>query len=136
MYLHPCVSVYTDERVADAGPPHTLPRASSVRARARARAIWRPRIRADTCERVPSAWTVCGFGAQVFKMTAFNANIGAWNTARVSNMVSVCTAFLAQLRATTGGSHSAGLPCGKGRCARPYRRGARARVCADVWARP
>jgi surface protein len=46
--------------------------------------------RASPC---PSAWTACGFGAQAFKSaSAFNANIGAWNTASVSNMGSVCAA--------------------------------------------
>ncbi len=38
----------------------TRPRAASVRARVCACAIGRPRIRADTCERVPSAWTAVG----------------------------------------------------------------------------
>jgi hypothetical protein len=46
------------------------------------------------CEPCPSAWTACGLGAQAFRSAAaFNANIGAWNTASVSNMVSVCAAF-------------------------------------------
>ena len=46
--------------------------------------------RASPC---PSAWTACGFGAQAFySASAFNANIGAWNTARVANMYSVCAA--------------------------------------------
>ncbi len=34
------------------------------------------------------------FGSQVFKLaSAFNANIGAWNTARVTNMDWVCFAY-------------------------------------------
>ncbi len=46
--------------------------------------------RASLC---PSAWTTCGFGAQAFNSaSAFNANIGAWNTASVSNMAYVCAA--------------------------------------------
>jgi surface protein len=46
--------------------------------------------RASPC---PSAWTACGLGAQAFgSASAFNANIGAWNTASVSNMASVGTA--------------------------------------------
>jgi surface protein len=41
----------------------------------------------------PSAWTACGFGAQAFAYaSAFNANIGAWNTASVSDMAFVCAA--------------------------------------------
>jgi surface protein len=46
--------------------------------------------RASPC---PSASTACGFGAQAFYYaSAFNANIGAWNTASVSNMELVCAA--------------------------------------------
>ncbi len=82
MYLHPCASGYTDERIADA--------CARVRLGAHA-------VRADTCERFPSAWTASGFGAQAFNMaSAFNADIGAWNTASVSNMCLVCVAFLAR----------------------------------------
>jgi hypothetical protein len=41
----------------------------------------------------PSAWTACGFGAQVFYDSLwFNANIGAWNTARVTDLFQVCAA--------------------------------------------
>jgi hypothetical protein len=46
--------------------------------------------RASPC---PSAWTVCGFGAQAFhQASAFNANIGAWNTAAVPTLYQVCAA--------------------------------------------
>jgi hypothetical protein len=45
------------------------------------------------CEPFPSACTACGLGAQAFRSAAaFNANIGAWNTALVSNMQGVCAA--------------------------------------------
>jgi hypothetical protein len=45
------------------------------------------------CEPCPSAWTACGLGAQAFRSAAaFNANIGAWNTASVSNLYEVCAA--------------------------------------------
>jgi hypothetical protein len=85
--------------------------------------------RASPC---PSASTACGFGAQAFYITfAFNANIGAWNTARVTDLFAVCAAFSARRRATAGGTRSAGRRCGAGRCARRNRRC----VCADVWAR-
>jgi hypothetical protein len=41
----------------------------------------------------PSAWTACGFGAQAFtSASTFNANIGAWNTARVTSLSRVCAA--------------------------------------------
>jgi surface protein len=53
--------------------------------------------RASPC---PSAWNACGFGTQAFySASAFNANIGAWNTASVSNMASVCAACSARRRA-------------------------------------
>jgi hypothetical protein len=40
-----------------------------------------------------TVWTACGFGAQAFNSaSAFNANIGAWNTASVYNMQGVCAA--------------------------------------------
>jgi hypothetical protein len=46
--------------------------------------------RANPC---PSAWTACGFGAQAFNLAkAFNANIGAWNTAAVTTLYAVCAA--------------------------------------------
>ena len=41
----------------------------------------------------PSAWTGCGFGAQAFRSaSAFNADIGAWNTVSVISLSSVCAA--------------------------------------------
>jgi hypothetical protein len=46
--------------------------------------------RASPC---PSAWTACGFGAQAFgSASAFNANIGGWNTAAVTTLSGVCAA--------------------------------------------
>ncbi len=75
-------------------------------------------------------------GAQAFHSAkVFNANIGAWNTARVTTLNQVCAASSARRRATAGGTRSAGVRCGAGRCARRRRRCARACVCADVWAR-
>ena len=68
-----------------------------VRVRARACAIGRARIRADTCERLPAGVDRGWLGAQAFwSASAFNANIGAWNTASVSNMAQVCAAFSAR----------------------------------------
>ncbi len=112
-------------------------RAHVLRACARARAIWRPRIRADTYERVPSAWTACGFGAQAFqRASAFNAKIGAWNTASVTSLSYVFAAFPARAarqckRDALGGVVDAAraVVCGG------YRRCALTRVCADVLAR-
>jgi hypothetical protein len=46
------------------------------------------------CEPCPSASTACGFGAQAFESaSAFNADIGAWNTGAVLSLTGVCAAF-------------------------------------------
>ena len=84
----------------------TRPTCASVRARVRVRsgarasaptrasAIGRPHIRADTCERVPVGVDRGWLGAQAFQSaSAFNANIGAWNTAAVTTLQWVCAAF-------------------------------------------
>ena len=95
MYLiYIYVYVYCCERQAWA-----CTRAARVRpcARARACAIGRARIRADTCERLPAGVDRGWLGAQAFyAASAFNANIGAWNTASVSTMAYVCAAFSAR----------------------------------------
>jgi hypothetical protein len=72
-----------------------------------------------------------GFGVQAFgSAKAFNANIGAWNTAAVTTLNAVCAA------PGPGGAHalrrtrSAGLRCGAAGCARRHRRCARG--CAHV----
>ena len=95
-----------------------------------------PRHRASPC---PSASTACGFGAQAFySASAFNANIGAWNTARVTTLSSVCAA-----RGPAARSMADALGRGFG-AARPFVRGgpadARARahtcrhsLCAGPW---
>jgi hypothetical protein len=85
--------------------------------------------RASPC---PSASTACGCGAQAFQSASvFNANIGAWNTASVVSLYSVCAAFPARRRALWQ-TRSAGLRCGAARCVRRHRRCARA--CAHVQA--
>ena len=89
-----CVCVYCCERQVWA-----CTRAARVRpyARARACAIARPRIHAEPCERLPAGVDRGWLGAQAFhRASAFNANIGAWNTASVSNMALVCAAFSAR----------------------------------------
>ncbi len=69
------------------------------------------------------------FGSQAFReASAFNANIGAWNTASVSNMQSVCAALSARAARQRGGMRTAGRRCGAGRGV-PRRRRC-ARVCA------
>ena len=84
----------------------------------------------------PSGSTACGFGAQAFhSASAFNANIGAWNTASVSNMASVCAAR------GPGGAHYGGRARPGFDAARPVVRGstadalARAHTCRHSLAR-
>jgi hypothetical protein len=93
--------------------------------------FWRTRIRAEPCEPVPSARTACGFGAQAFHdASAFNANIGAWNIARVTSLNSVCAAFPARRRATREGRARRVFGA-----ARAVVRGGTADACARVCAR-
>jgi hypothetical protein len=94
--MHACIYIHAHLATPTNGSPMRARRAHVLRPCARmcACALWRPRIRADTCERVPSASTAGGLGSQAFGgASAFNANIGAWNTARVTTLSEVCAAF-------------------------------------------
>ena len=80
------VYVYCCERQAWA-----CTRAARVRpcARARACAIGRARIRADTCERLPAGVDRGWLGAQAFtSASAFNQNLAAWTVVRVTSLTS------------------------------------------------
>ncbi len=47
----------------------------------------------QVCEDFPSVWSAVRFGSQAFySAISFNANIGAWNTARVTDLYAVCAA--------------------------------------------
>ena len=129
------INIYADERIADAGPPHTRARVLRPSARARARAIGRPRIRADACERLPAGVDRGWLGAQAFRSAAaFNANIGAWNTARVTTLSYVCAALSGPGGAPPqAGRARRGRRCGAGRRAR--RDGRCARACAQTCGR-
>ncbi len=84
---------YMEDRITDACAHRRRAHVLRACARACGCAFGRARIRAEPCEPFPSAWTACGFGAQAFSFTrAFNANIGAWNTASVTSLESVCAA--------------------------------------------
>ena len=101
-----------------------------ARARACACAFGCPGIRAEPCEPFPSAWIACGFGAQAFYgASAFNANIGAWNTASVTTLEAVCAAF------RPGGAQYGGRARPGFDAARPVVRGgtADARACAHTY---
>ena len=63
----------------------------------------RTRIRAIKCELFPIGVDRVRFGSQAFtSASAFNVDIGAWNTARVTTLYQVCAA-LGLRRATTAG---------------------------------
>jgi hypothetical protein len=72
--MHACIYIHGRLATRTNGSPmrarRTHARAHVLRpcARACARAIGRPRIRADTCERVPSAWTAGGSVLRRLKM--------------------------------------------------------------------
>jgi hypothetical protein len=69
------------------------------------------------------------FGSQVFFFaSAFNANIGDWNTAAVTTLDSVCAAF--GRRHATAADALGRCSIRRGRCARRHRRCARAHECA------
>jgi hypothetical protein len=95
-------------------------------------------LKPETLNRAsPYPWTACGFGAQAFyKASAFNANIGAWNTASITTLASVCAAPGPAAR-TMAGRARPGLRCG----VRPVVRGgtadarARAHTCRPSLAR-
>jgi surface protein len=121
--LHVCMDMYV------------YIRAASVRARVCvcdwARTHPRRRMRARSVG-VDRGW----LGSQAFNgASAFNADIGAWNTASVTSLGNVCAALSARRRGSASGTRSAGVRCGAGRCARRRRRCALACVRADVSAR-
>jgi hypothetical protein len=104
-----------------------------VRARACACAIGRPRIRADTCEPVPSVWTAGGSARRRSRRRRRSTRTSARGTPRVSPTCPMYEPpFRHGRRATAGGTRSAGLRCGAGRCARRDRRCARACLCAQT----
>jgi hypothetical protein len=126
MYLYPCAAGYTDERIADAGPPHT--RAHVLRPSAR--------IRADTCERFPSASTAGGSARRRSTMRGRSTRTSACGTPpRSPRWIRYAPPFPAGRRATAAGCARRGRRCGAGRGARQDHRCALACVCADVWAR-
>jgi surface protein len=77
-------------------------------------------------------------GSQAFGFqgaSAFNADIGAWNTARVSNMLGVCAAFPAWAARLCKRDALGGCSMWRGPLCAAATADALARVCADVWAR-
>ncbi len=92
VYTHP--ALYADRRTR---VPLRRTCATYAPRRACGRALvcvrGRARIRADACEHFPPPPSVALIGSQAFyEASAFNANIGKWNTARVTTMSDVCAA--------------------------------------------
>jgi hypothetical protein len=102
---------------------------ADVHVRAGACAYGRPRIRAANVRARSVGVDRVRLGSQAFNMaSAFNANIGVWNTAAVTSMAYVCAAF-GRRRATASVPDALGRSSmRRGRCARRHRRCARARV--------
>jgi hypothetical protein len=122
----------TDRRCGPAAHARTC----CVRARARACAIGRPRNRADTCERVPSASTA------VARLAGVQLGVGVQRQhRRVEHRVGHHVVLGMRRHFGPGGAPPRvgrarpGRRCGAGRCARRRHRCARVCVCADVWAR-
>jgi hypothetical protein len=124
MYLHPCASGYPDERIAEAGPPHTCVH------------VLRPCARACAWDWAPThprrhtlaARTACGSARRRSTSCRCSTRTSARGTPpQCQSWPMYVPPFRPGRRATAGGRRSAG------RCARRRRRCARARVCADVW---
>ncbi len=82
---------------------------ATVRACVRASGVGRPRIRAELSERLPSALDRVWLGSQAFGgASAFNANIGVWNTARVTDLTRVCVASGPAARTAARTAHCGG----------------------------
>ncbi len=138
---HACIYIHARLATPMNGSPMRARRTHAptccVRARAHvcACAIGRPRIRADTCERHPSASTACG--------SAHRRSIGRRRSTQTSARgtppqcrisTRYAPPFSGPAARDCGGTRSAGRRCSAGRCAQRHRRCAHARVCANVWA--
>ncbi len=137
--MHACLYIHARLATPTNGSPmrsrRTHARTCCVRARACACAFGRPRIRTDSCERVPSAWTAGGSARRRSSRRRRSTPTSARGTLpRSPRCPWYAPPFRPGRRATAGGTRSAGRRCGAGRCARRDRRRC-ARVCADVWAR-
>ena len=86
----PCAPIVVRAYRRGGHAPRTR-RSVSAYARALVCVLVRARIRADAFEHFPPPPSFALIGAQAFASArAFNANIGAWNTARVTTLSNVC----------------------------------------------
>ncbi len=88
-------TLYVEDRITDLCVHHRRAHVSAdVRVRAGACAYGRPRICAANVRACSVGVDRMWLGSQAFNMaSAFNANIGAWNSAAVTSMAYVCAAF-------------------------------------------
>ncbi len=113
-------------RIADACVPTVTPMCASVFACAFRFA--RTRIRAANVQALSIGVDRVRFGSQVFSgAVAFNANIGAWNTASVTTLSGVCAAFGRRREPAAGALGRSPMRRGRGAPAAPPMR---ARACA------
>jgi hypothetical protein len=142
LYIHyPCICICENRPTLCMRAPVCDGDGSAVCARVGGRVLRaRPKTRnPKPCEPCPSAWTACGFGAQAFTWaSAFNANIGAWNTASVTTLSSVCAAFPARAARHRGRDALGGASpiCARTSCVCAQTCGhARASPCVGIAAR-
>ncbi len=135
MHLHPCASGYTDEPIADAGPPHT--RAHVLRPCARVRGRSGAHPSAPTHASVfPSAWTAGGSARRRSPMRRRSTRTSHRGTPPRSPR---CPMYAPPFRARAARHRRRDALGGVVDAARAVVRGgdrrcALARVCADVWA--
>ena len=113
------------------------PTCVSVCVRARVRVclgapVSAPKVRAEMSELFPIGVDRIRFGSQAFtSASAFNVDIGAWNTARVTTLYQVCAAL--GLRRVTAADALGRGSMRRGRCARWYCRCVRASLRAHMY---
>ncbi len=99
--MHTCIYIHARLATRTSGSPVRACRTHAptccVRARVCAACDWAPTHPRRTVQARFVGVDRVRFGSQVFyNAPAFNANIGAWNTARVTTLERVCAAFPAR----------------------------------------
>jgi hypothetical protein len=129
VYIHARLATPTNGSPMRARRTHAPACCVSVRARVCANAIRRPRIRADTCARLPSAWTAAGSARRRSSRRRRSTRTSARGTQRLwRTWLMYAPPFRPGRRATAGGTCSAGSSVRRGplcAAAPPMR----ARVC-------
>ncbi len=137
IYLYPCAAGYTDERstmrARRTHAPHVLHPCARAFACVK---LGRPRICADTCERLAPASTAGGSARRRLSWRRLSTRTSARGTPpRSPRCIGYAPPLRPGRRATAGGTRSVHRRCSVGRCARRDRRCARAGVRRFVGAR-